>query len=706
MSRADLLALTPEALAALTNPGLLKRAQKEMDAGQGPTVTEAPDGTVTGVFADGVTTTLPPHTALPAASCTCGAATACRHRVEVVLAYAKSGAQKTSTEEAPPEAFAPWSPAMFTNEDIEIQIGNRAMERARKLLRTGPVVVEIRRPIPTSPRPTAKLPTCSVQFMAPRDLTFARCDCSLQHDCEHVAIAVWAFRVADTDHADDAVAHVQVLAETATARASKAAATGKTPRAKKTVEAKEGAPAAGAAAAETPRAAATREGMNLVREILLTGVSRLHEASKQHFARAHDSLAAAGLTWPGTIVEDLEEAWHAYENRSARYHTTDVASLLAEFAARIWAASQPGDVPDAEVLGLGVARDTNLSHVRLISVGARLDADDRDRIADVYLADTEGSGIFVMRAKWTFPENQEPDNGAALSSRAIASGFPLGRVAKGQMVSKGLKRTADHRVALATTKAGTTTVSDPTSDWSALPPSILVTDLEQFEHEWAERPPAFLRPRVVADATRVLAVGAVGAVAYHSGAQRLIAQMEDVTGHPFLLSRSFRSVAPNALPTLAALLQDEAHPVQYVAGDIRHTAHGLEIDPIGVVVDGRLIVPDISDKSLPLNVDNIDEPDADTASMALLRETHSLLADAAHQGLFELSGTWCDRGATLTKRLKDAGFYSTSIALDTLIKMVRVLPQASHRSDDGPRAAEAWLRTAIRVALVTEHATL
>ncbi|MFO0660634.1 MAG: hypothetical protein U0165_12500, partial [Polyangiaceae bacterium] len=159
MSRADLLALTPEALAALTNPGLLKRAQKEMDAGQGPTVTEAPDGTVTGVFADGVTTTLPPHTALPAASCTCGAATACRHRVEVVLAYAKSGAQKSDAVEAAPAEFVVWSPAMFSNEDVEKQIGNRAMERARKLLRTGPVVVEVRRPVQDAPRPVAKLPT-------------------------------------------------------------------------------------------------------------------------------------------------------------------------------------------------------------------------------------------------------------------------------------------------------------------------------------------------------------------------------------------------------------------------------------------------------------------------------------------------------------------------------------------------------------------
>ena len=42
--RADLLALTPEKVAALANLGLVKRAQKEIAAGQGPRLEEAADG--------------------------------------------------------------------------------------------------------------------------------------------------------------------------------------------------------------------------------------------------------------------------------------------------------------------------------------------------------------------------------------------------------------------------------------------------------------------------------------------------------------------------------------------------------------------------------------------------------------------------------------------------------------------------------------
>ena len=68
--RTDLLALTPDALAALTNRGLVKRAGKEDRAAS--LRTDA-DGTVHGGFPGGPTASLPPG-GLDAARCTCGAA--------------------------------------------------------------------------------------------------------------------------------------------------------------------------------------------------------------------------------------------------------------------------------------------------------------------------------------------------------------------------------------------------------------------------------------------------------------------------------------------------------------------------------------------------------------------------------------------------------------------------------------------------------
>jgi hypothetical protein len=72
VSRADLLALTPEAVATFANVGLVKRAQREIAEGAGPALHEESDGTIVGTFADGVVARLPLGTSLKAAPCTCG----------------------------------------------------------------------------------------------------------------------------------------------------------------------------------------------------------------------------------------------------------------------------------------------------------------------------------------------------------------------------------------------------------------------------------------------------------------------------------------------------------------------------------------------------------------------------------------------------------------------------------------------------------
>ena len=62
MTRTDLLALTPDTLAALANRGLVKRAAKDLDAGAGPDLEVTGDHTVHGRFPDGTETRLPPGT--------------------------------------------------------------------------------------------------------------------------------------------------------------------------------------------------------------------------------------------------------------------------------------------------------------------------------------------------------------------------------------------------------------------------------------------------------------------------------------------------------------------------------------------------------------------------------------------------------------------------------------------------------------------
>jgi hypothetical protein len=86
--RPDLAVLSAEDLAAMANRGLVKRAQKEVEAGElKVTWQETPDGTVVANWSDSVTCTIPGGKILADSKCTCGALEMCRHILRSVLAW-------------------------------------------------------------------------------------------------------------------------------------------------------------------------------------------------------------------------------------------------------------------------------------------------------------------------------------------------------------------------------------------------------------------------------------------------------------------------------------------------------------------------------------------------------------------------------------------------------------------------------------------
>src|SRR5262245_39374235 len=97
MPREDLLHIAPDDLAALTNRGTVKRAQRELESKEVTAeLSEAADGTVTAKWSDDVTCTLPGGKTISDSRCTCPATELCRHVVRTVLAY-QSQASKAPT---------------------------------------------------------------------------------------------------------------------------------------------------------------------------------------------------------------------------------------------------------------------------------------------------------------------------------------------------------------------------------------------------------------------------------------------------------------------------------------------------------------------------------------------------------------------------------------------------------------------------------
>lgn len=652
MSRKDLLALTPEAVAALANLGLVKRAQREIAEGQGPALEETEDGTVIGKFADGIVAKLLAGKTLKDAQCSCNAQTVCRHRVAVALAYKPWHAAKLDGAPPPSSARVPtnWSPAEITDEALDKALGSKRIERARAAMRGGVLVTVERDGVPT-----AKLPACTVRFLVPRDPAYARCDCrDAQQGCEHVVLAVWAFREAQSHEGASIVVSLGSSAKKDDAKPLDAA-------------------------------------LEIARTLLHAGVTHAPPHLPSRFAAVRTDLDKHGFVWPLTVVEDLERSLEQYETRSALYSSHRVAELLCELESRARASHAPGaELPVRFVLGQDEATVTPLDHVRLISLGARVQADGRVRFAQVYLADPDTAMVLLLRKRWDYKEGEEPEEGPALARRSVASKVTLGSLAAGQVVSKVVRRKANRELELGTSRTAMTSVTPQRGDWENLPSPILIKNLEEHEAWLKTRPPRALRPRLLAENVHAIAVSKVEDVVYFPAEQQLLAKLLDSADHPFYARVTHRRVAPNAIDAATAAF---AKNVRFVAGELTRGPFGFEIDPLAIAEDA-MTVPDVAGPvtNAP-NVQHASHRHGEDPIASAIDGAESTLAELAHFGLDAAPAALVARCANTAENLDDAGIASLAARMRTLATAIK---------DHAQNAPNAWLDAAVRATLVRE----
>lgn len=350
--RADLATLTPEALGKLSNMGLVKRAQTEIKAGDGPTVTEETDGTVVAVFAkENVTAKLVPGKTLKDTPCSCGAKIVCRHRIAAVLVYVAGAGVETQ----PPwtisvEKLAQWLGARVTQVDAAEA---RGMD------------VELS----TQP-PTARFSGYTVRFLAGADLAHAACDCAFKQ-CVHIPLAVRAFQRLSEAERQKASVHVRL------------------------------GPPARRIASESAMATMS----TYLHRLLEKGLT---DARGLDQARAAAQAAVKDCPWLDGVIEDLEAQRGAWENRSALHDSGRVRTLLMEGFARIRAARRGRD--PAPLLGLGEPINVPLEKARLLSLGARISAIGSARTLEVLFWD----GATVL--SWSIPLPPEVDAGSVIGT--------------------------------------------------------------------------------------------------------------------------------------------------------------------------------------------------------------------------------------------------------------------------------------------------
>lgn len=651
MERSDLLALDEEKLVVLATAGLVRSAARQLAEGRGPSIRVEEDRTVLALLGD-VSTRLVPGECLRHTPCDCGSPLVCRHRVMAVLAYR---ARFAPDERAAPE---PWSPGRFHDDELEARLARRAWLAARRAREAGFVAVVARGSIPA-----VELSACTVRFLVPAELAYARCDCAMAVKCEHVALAVWATRRADARGLDAPRVTVEV---------------GDAERASHQV-------------LDAP--------LEIARRLLLEGVVRAEGSLGSSFAGARASLESAGYLWPLGVLEDLEGSLEAYCARAASYRAERVGELLTELHARALSASAEAEVPARAILGTDESAEVPLERLRLVSLGVRLvrgrEAEGRARVrADVYLADPDTLTVMVLDRSWDLLPGEAT---RTLARRQLQRGVPLGTLARGQMVTTAARRRANRRLVLGRAGRGRTSVTPQRGDWDLFAPPLFAASYRELARHLRERVPSFVRPRHVADRVHVLAIHAVDKLSYSSSEQTLRSEVVDRHGARARIELTHSAAAPGALDALANALSVSP---RFVSGEVRRTGSELVITPLAAVTD-RVIALDLEDVSAS------ERALAHLPSSRALGATHPLeeaLAEAcacldalAHQGLLHASASSREDLLACVARLRDVGSTACS-------ERVLALGAALAGGDvaEARPLADAWLDASLRVRLASE----
>ncbi|MCN9241509.1 SWIM zinc finger family protein [Streptomyces sp. RY43-2] len=688
MTRADLRALTPETLAALANRGLVKRAEKDLAAGSGPEVTTTADSAVHGTFPDGTKTVLPAGVGLDAADCSCGAAGVCRHRLALVLAYQRR--PSTTTADGPDEPpasvqpaaterlFVDWSPGEFDDGTLTASLGRPALTAARRVLDRG-YTARLHRARPEDPIPRVELPTCTVSFPVPHELGYALTDAVGALRGEVVALAVWAFRTANTadaggmaDTADtEQTTHVTVGGRTvATATATSTTTTTTT--------------------SDARGDDALRTALALADELLLDGVQQAGPVFAASLRRCHKALTAASRHWPAGAVAELREQVDAYAARSAHYDPARFALLLTELHARHRAAERD----PVGVLGTKEAPTTPLRRVRLVALGCRVSGTARDRTAETFFAHADAGVTLVLRKRWELTEGQEL-TGHELSARRLLNS-PLRALATANVVSEHTARAADRTVTISRGRIAATSVTPVGSAWTELPATLLVRDVAAHLRAIGDRPPQLIRPRVAAESVRVVAVAAVESIGYDPAGQVLEAVLRDPAGNEVLVRAAYNPLCPGGLDALAAALGDE--DVRCVSGMLTRAQGRVVLEPLAVLTSTGVVVPDLAPGDGTTALAPASPRRADPITTAL-ESALAALADAAHQGLRRLTAPARTAVTDSADRLHRTGLHTAAQHLRELDALLQ--------REGAIAALPAWVNASLHLAVSLEtHASL
>ena len=545
MPRADLLALTIDDLAALTNRGTVKRAQRELDeivvTGN---VIEANDGTLTATWSDGVTCRIEAGKTLSDGHCDCPAIGLCRHLLRCVLAYQtmqtdiELSINDNAMSVSDNALSATWNPGDISDDALSQHYRPQAFQRIRTTFNAG-VLGELVR----SDKPTAYLiqPPAVVRFLVPGDPRYTHCDCADPAPCSHVPIAVWAFRELN---ANETVGIVSTG--------------GKTP----------------------PVESALLDEIDAVfAELVELGLSAVPKAWVNRLTRLESRCRDAALIWPAEVVAQIIEERCRYAEQNALFDIEAIPTLIGELLARRDAiANDTGEFPQLLIRGTNRDSGATLGKCRLVGLGCGVHLSAHAAELTAYLLDTDTGTVGVISKRFANPTDTalSPKAFADLGRASAVKSIPFAELGRGQLLYEGGRRSANFRITLGRAPASN---QAQTFQWNELPPPVAVNEYAELSRRIASLPPSALRPRRAAEDFHVLTVNAVSQAGFDVIGQRIVAELRDGNEQSILLDFPFTGRGESGVERLLCFLLNENATLKYVAGTVRRSRGGLTIQP-------------------------------------------------------------------------------------------------------------------------------
>ena len=542
--RADLLALTTDDLVLMANRGLVKRATRELGSGKLTFELEQDGGAVAVRWSDDVECSFPADVVFEDGRCSCPAVGVCRHLIRSVLAYQQQAAEEAGEEVAAPPA-EPWDPGELSDEQLEQAFKKAALTRARTQLRKGLLVELVR-----SAKPTARFHglSFSVRFLVPGDARYTSCDCGGRAPCQHVPLAVWAFRLLPAERSSGYVStQEQTLA---------------------------------------PPVELLDDVEAGLTELCQAGVSGASRVFGDQLRRLRRRCQDEGLVWPAEILEEIAAQLERYQTHDARFDPARVASQVAELLIRNDAIrNDTGAVPQLLVRGHKTDRAVRIGKARFVGLGCGATVRGGSAELAAYLQDTDSGAVVAVCREYADPEEdsgEEPAPLWRLGQRPVAQGISLGSLGAGQLLVQSARRTPGHRLILGRTRVS---FNPQSYDWSTLRAPVLAEGFAEIRSRLGGMPPASLRPRRVAEDFHACAVASVEAAEFNPADQMVVATLLDPAGDRAFLVHPFTSRGREGTEALLGLLCGDrgGRRLCHVAGPVRLSPAGPVFSPVSLV---------------------------------------------------------------------------------------------------------------------------